>query len=63
VGDAELKRVVKAAFNQRRKTLRNALRSAGFDVSDCDPRLMELRAEQLDPETFAGLAYQLQKKA
>jgi 16S rRNA (adenine1518-N6/adenine1519-N6)-dimethyltransferase len=63
VEDGDLKRVVKAAFNQRRKTLRNALRSAGFDVSDCDPRLMELRAEQVDPETFAGLAYQLQKKA
>lgn len=35
VGDEELfRRVVKGAFNQRRKTLMNSLRSAGFDDGD-----------------------------
>lgn len=60
VSDATLKRVVKAAFNQRRKTLRNALKSAGYDTQSCAPELLDLRAEQLPPEAFAALACQLQ---
>jgi 16S rRNA (adenine1518-N6/adenine1519-N6)-dimethyltransferase len=63
VSDAALKRVVKAAFNQRRKTLRNALKSAGFDIQSCAPELLDLRAEQLPPEAFAALACQLQSNA
>jgi len=51
-----LKRVVKAAFNQRRKTLRNALRSGGFDISNVDEALLLKRAEQLSPQAFAQLA-------
>jgi 16S rRNA (adenine1518-N6/adenine1519-N6)-dimethyltransferase len=35
VGDEELfRRVVKGAFNQRRKTLMNTLRAAGFDAEE-----------------------------
>lgn len=54
--DEELfKRVVKTAFNQRRKTLRNALRpmiTEGMDTSD---PVWDLRAERLGVEEFAAL--------
>ena len=57
-----LRRVVKAAFAQRRKTLRNTLRSAGFsveeielaaDVVDID---LKRRGETLKLEEFTSLA-------
>jgi 16S rRNA (adenine1518-N6/adenine1519-N6)-dimethyltransferase len=51
-----LKRVTKAAFNQRRKTLRNALRSGGLDISGVDEAFLSQRAEQLAPTDFATLA-------
>lgn len=51
-----LKRVTKAAFNQRRKTLRNALRSGGLDISNVDEAFLTQRAEQLSPDEFATLA-------
>lgn len=53
---AQLSRVVKAAFNQRRKTLRNALRSAGFDVSAVPNETLGLRAEALSVAEFQELA-------
>lgn len=49
------KQVVKAAFNQRRKTLRNALKPLlpeGFDTSD---PVFDLRAERLSVEDFVSL--------
>jgi 16S rRNA (adenine1518-N6/adenine1519-N6)-dimethyltransferase len=50
-------RVVAAAFAQRRKTLRNALRglvdAAGFAAAGVDP---QARAETLRPEQFGALA-------
>jgi 16S rRNA (adenine1518-N6/adenine1519-N6)-dimethyltransferase len=46
--------LVKAAFNQRRKTLRNALKSTLQAEAFTDP-LMSKRAEQLSVEDFAGL--------
>ena len=49
------KTVVKTAFNQRRKTLRNALKPLlpeGFDTSD---PVFDLRAERLSVEDFAAL--------
>ena len=51
-----LKRVTKAAFNQRRKTLRNALRSGGLDITQVDEAFLSQRAEQLAPTEFATLA-------
>tara|TARA_Y100000385_G_scaffold24933_1_gene23905 strand:- start:2882 stop:3667 length:786 start_codon:yes stop_codon:yes gene_type:complete len=51
-----LKRVTKAAFNQRRKTLRNALRSGGLDISNVDEAFLTQRAEQLSPAEFGTLA-------
>lgn len=49
------KTVVKTAFNQRRKTLRNALKplmGEGFDASD---PVFDLRAERLSVEDFVAL--------
>lgn len=55
------KQVVKTAFNQRRKTLRNALKPLmreGFDSSD---PVFDLRAEKLDVEAFAALTSRFSK--
>ncbi len=43
-------KVVKAAFNQRRKTLRNALSGLGSKV--CDDPIFDKRAEQLSVKDF-----------
>ena len=54
------KTVVKAAFNQRRKTLRNALKPLipeGLDTSDA---IFDLRAERLSVEDFVSLTLQIQ---
>ncbi|HVN59003.1 MAG TPA: 16S rRNA (adenine(1518)-N(6)/adenine(1519)-N(6))-dimethyltransferase RsmA [Bacteroidales bacterium] len=47
-------KVVKAGFNQRRKTLRNSLRSAFSCVTDNNP-LLSLRPEQLTVDQFIDL--------
>jgi 16S rRNA (adenine1518-N6/adenine1519-N6)-dimethyltransferase len=48
-------RVVKTAFNQRRKTLRNALKSLNISGPGTLPALMEKRAEQLSVADFVSL--------
>ena len=51
--------MVKTAFNQRRKTLRNALKPLlpeGFDSSD---PVFDLRAERLGVEDFVALTRQI----
>jgi 16S rRNA (adenine1518-N6/adenine1519-N6)-dimethyltransferase len=53
--------VVKTAFNQRRKTLRNALKKFGQDIP-CDPGLLSLRAEQLDVNKFIDLTQAIKKR-
>ncbi len=50
--DKTLVTVVKTAFNQRRKTLRNALKSLMPDLSEC---YASLRAEQLSVEDFVDM--------
>ena len=55
----KLKRVVKGAFSQRRKTLRNALRSSGLEISDLTDVLLAKRAEQLTVQQFIDLTNQL----
>jgi 16S rRNA (adenine1518-N6/adenine1519-N6)-dimethyltransferase len=61
----ELDRVVDAAFGQRRKTLRNALRGLGLDAAGVEQLGraagidLGLRAERLGVEDFAALARQL----
>jgi 16S rRNA (adenine1518-N6/adenine1519-N6)-dimethyltransferase len=47
--------VVKAGFNQRRKTLRNALRSAGLNVDAVPETVLGKRAEQLSTAEFIEL--------
>ena len=54
-----LKRVVKGAFNQRRKTLRNALTSAGFPEEQIPEEFKGKRAEQLSVKEFHQLANSL----
>lgn len=47
--------VVKTAFNQRRKTLRNALKPLLREDSDCSDPIFSLRAERLSVEDFIRL--------
>jgi len=55
VSDKLFFRVVKAAFNHRRKTLRNSLKGQ-FDISGIDEELLKNRPEQLGVEQFIDLA-------
>lgn len=55
------KTVVKTAFNQRRKTLRNALKSLGLPEELKESELMGKRAEQLSLEDFIYLTKTLQQ--
>jgi 16S rRNA (adenine1518-N6/adenine1519-N6)-dimethyltransferase len=54
-------KVVKAAFTQRRKTLRNSLQAGGFDAADIDPALVAAeinpgrRGETLTLDDFSRL--------
>lgn len=50
-----LKKIVKAGFNQRRKTLRNALKIVGLPENVASSRFMDLRAEQLPYSDFIEL--------
>ncbi len=60
--EAFFKRVVKAAFSQRRKTLRNCLKGSGFAVEVFEPAAAECgielsrRGETLSLQEFSGLA-------
>lgn len=51
--------VVKTAFNQRRKTLRNALKSLNLDYSGIDENFLNLRAEQISVDGFIELTKKL----
>jgi 16S rRNA (adenine1518-N6/adenine1519-N6)-dimethyltransferase len=50
--------LVKTAFNQRRKTLRNAVKPL-FDAAISGQELFNKRAEQLSVEEFAALSFQM----
>ncbi len=50
--------LVKTAFNQRRKTLRNATRSL-FDENELKNEIFNKRAEQLSIEDFARLTFKI----
>ncbi len=50
--------VVKAAFNQRRKTLRNAVRAL-FDAEVLNDAIFDKRAEQLSVDDFASLTFKM----
>lgn len=51
--------VVKAGFNQRRKTLRNALRQLNADMSQIPDTMLSMRAEQLSVADFVYLTNHL----
>jgi len=53
--------VVKAGFNQRRKTLRNALSSLINKEKMTDEALLDLRAERLSVADFVGLTNKIEK--
>jgi 16S rRNA (adenine1518-N6/adenine1519-N6)-dimethyltransferase len=50
--------LVKTAFNQRRKTLRNAVKEL-FDATILEDKLFNRRAEQLSVQEFADLTFRL----
>ena len=56
-------RVVKTAFNQRRKTLRNALKELFAPIDGVPEQYAGQRAEQLSVEDFVALALALQQGA
>lgn len=53
-------KVVKMAFNQRRKTLRNALKSLNLSLSEDREELLRKRAEQLSLEDFIFITKSLE---
>ncbi|MCW3115941.1 MAG: dimethyladenosine transferase [Chitinophagaceae bacterium] len=52
--------LVKTAFNQRRKKLRNAVKSL-FDTAELDDDLFDKRAEQLTVQEFAALTFRMNR--
>ncbi len=52
---ANLQKVVKQAFNMRRKTLRNALKGLGIPKQLPEPKWLDMRAEQLHVSEFEQL--------
>ena len=53
-------KVVKIGFNQRRKTLRNALKQLNLPLDGIDPSLLSLRAEQFSVADFVAITRVLQ---
>lgn len=53
------KRIVKQGFNNRRKTLRNALKSLDLPLENVDPEMLSKRAEQLSVADFVTLTQNL----
>ena len=56
------KQIVKAGFNQRRKTLRNALKSFSLENELVTADLLQKRAEELSVEDFITITLICQKK-
>lgn len=55
----KMKLVVKTAFNQRRKTLRNALKGLNIEDFEGKEAMMSQRAEQLSVDDFIQLSHAL----
>jgi 16S rRNA (adenine1518-N6/adenine1519-N6)-dimethyltransferase len=56
--EADFFLLVKTAFNQRRKTLRNAVKAL-FDQEVLEDKLFDKRAEQLTVQQFADLSFKM----
>ena len=54
--EAVFKKVVKTAFNQRRKTLRNSLKPFGFKEEFASHEIFSLRPEQLTVQQFEEIS-------
>jgi 16S rRNA (adenine1518-N6/adenine1519-N6)-dimethyltransferase len=54
-------RVVKAIFNQRRKTIRNSLKSVCPNVAELDTDMLGRRPEQMSVEDFISLTCMVEK--
>ena len=54
-------RIVKAGYNQRRKTLRNALKSFSLNTNHDIDELLQKRAEQLDVKDFITITKNVQQ--
>ena len=57
---SKLKHLVKTAFNQRRKTLRNALKSIAFTNPNKVAHWMDKRAEQLSVDEFVQMSWEME---
>ena len=57
------RQLVKTAFNQRRKTLRNALKPMSYNLSNVPADTLNKRAEQLSVTDFIELAQIIDKEA
>ncbi|MEN8121041.1 MAG: 16S rRNA (adenine(1518)-N(6)/adenine(1519)-N(6))-dimethyltransferase RsmA [Bacteroidota bacterium] len=53
-------RVIKSTFNQRRKTIRNSLKSL-MNITDFQSEYLSLRPEQLSVEQFVNLTNEVEK--
>ncbi len=53
-------RVVKTAFQQRRKTLRNSLKTLNLSDNLCEDEVFNLRPEQLDYNQFIALTQKIE---
>lgn len=60
--ESRFKMVVKQAFNQRRKTLRNALKSLGLPAELTGQEMFGKRAEQLSLDDFIFITQRLEQK-
>ena len=56
-------RIVKQGFNNRRKTLRNALKSLNLSVENIDEKYLSNRAEQLGVAEWVELTQQAEQNA
>ena len=56
--EKDFSNLVKTAFNQRRKTLRNAVRGL-FNENDLENDIFNKRAEQLSVNDFAALTFRM----
>ena len=59
INDALLFKLVKTGFNQRRKTLRNALKSLDLQPEKVDETFLQKRAEQVSVEEWIALTQEL----
>ena len=61
--DQIFRQIVKASFNQRRKTLRNALKSFSLEKELETADLLQKRAEELSVEDFITITLACQEKS